>query len=259
MTRPSQCIIDGCAKSANVPGTARGYCSTHYHRWQRTGDPLLRLTDLRPPVDPICKIEGCETAKWAQGYCPMHLMRVRTTGAAGDATRYAVRPSGLCVLPGCTRLAHNGIRGWCRAHYLRFIKYGDPLAGGTFHRIGEPCVFIGCEGTHYARGMCQRHWARSVGSGIRRTRLALAPGECTGEQIAARVAYFGGRCWICGEAGTEIDHVKPLSRGGSHWPSNLRPACKSCNSRKRSRWLGVGGLDHLRALVLGKVALHAVA
>jgi hypothetical protein len=32
------------------------------------------------------------------------------------------------------------------------------------------------------------------------------------------------------------DHVKPLARGGSNWPANLRPACKSCNSRKGARW-----------------------
>lgn len=34
------CIVDGCEGSADVPGTARGYCRPHYNRWQRYGDPL---------------------------------------------------------------------------------------------------------------------------------------------------------------------------------------------------------------------------
>lgn len=55
--------------------------------------------------------------------------------------------------------------------------------------------------------------------------------------LAARVAYFGGRCWICREAPFEhLDHVKPLSAGGPHLLSNIRPACAACNIRKGSQW-----------------------
>lgn len=70
----------------------------------------------------------------------------------------------------------------------------------------------------------------------RRARRASANGSATEEQIRARVAYFGGRCWMCGDTYEEIDHVKPLSKGGSHWPANLRPACKTCNSAKNDAW-----------------------
>ena len=56
-------------------------------------------------------------------------------------------------------------------------------------------------------------------------------------QRDARWAMWGGRCWVCGVAGaTEEDHVKPLSAGGSHTLSNLRPICKSCNASKRGSW-----------------------
>jgi 5-methylcytosine-specific restriction endonuclease McrA len=55
-------------------------------------------------------------------------------------------------------------------------------------------------------------------------------------QLAARMAYWGNRCWMCGgEAGT-VDHVIPLAAGGPHCLSNLRPACRSCNSSKGNRW-----------------------
>lgn len=42
--------------------------------------------------------------------------------------------SRICSIENCsnTHLA----RGWCRAHYLRWFRHGDPLAGGTMY--GEP-------------------------------------------------------------------------------------------------------------------------
>lgn len=58
----------------------------------------------------------------------------------------------------------------------------------------------------------------------------------TVEQLIAKVAYWGNRCWLCGGAHEAIDHVKPLSKGGPHILANLRPICKSCNSRKHNKW-----------------------
>ncbi|EOM78100.1 HNH endonuclease [Rhodococcus rhodnii] len=56
------------------------------------------------------------------------------------------------------------------------------------------------------------------------------------EQLQSRISYFGGRCWICGDAAEHIDHVKPIKAGGWHMLSNLRPACALCNRRKSSLW-----------------------
>ena len=64
-----------------------------------------------------------------------------------------------------------------------------------------------------------------------------APGRASAAQVLARVEFYGGLCWICRtEPADTIDHVKPLRRGGSNWPANLRPACRPCNSRKGARW-----------------------
>ena len=54
--------------------------------------------------------------------------------------------------------------------------------------------------------------------------------------ITQRCQMFGGRCWLCGGEAIAVDHVKPISKGGSHYPSNLRPACMSCNSSKLAKW-----------------------
>jgi 5-methylcytosine-specific restriction endonuclease McrA len=58
--------------------------------------------------------------------------------------------------------------------------------------------------------------------------------------LDAKLAYWGGRCWIAGPTCTvepeQWDHVKPLSRGGAHLLANLRPACAPCNFWKKARW-----------------------
>lgn len=56
------------------------------------------------------------------------------------------------------------------------------------------------------------------------------------QQLLARIDYFGGKCWMCGDPWEHMDHVKPINNGGPHLLANLRPACSSCNIAKGSKW-----------------------
>jgi 5-methylcytosine-specific restriction endonuclease McrA len=69
-------------------------------------------------------------------------------------------------------------------------------------------------------------------------RRAVA-GTYTEEQLQARIDFYGRRCYLCGcdwdalpSKQKHIEHVIPLSRGGTNWSANLRPACESCNLKK---------------------------
>ena len=44
-------------------------------------------------------------------------------------------------------------------------------------------------------------------------------------------------CHYCDQLATEIDHVVPVTRGGTGERSNLVPACRSCNASKNNRLL----------------------
>ncbi|MGH2450824.1 MAG: HNH endonuclease [Candidatus Limnocylindria bacterium] len=72
----------------------------------------------------------------------------------------------------------------------------------------------------------------------RRNRRALtlgAAGSHTTSEWLALVAAYAGRCAYCGVEGRlQADHALPLSRGGSHFIENIRPACLRCNARKRT-------------------------
>lgn len=62
-------------------------------------------------------------------------------------------------------------------------------------------------------------------------------GIFTKEQLQDRVDYYGGLCYICGGPYEHIDHVIPLSRGGTNWPANLRPMCAEHNLIKGAKSL----------------------
>lgn len=72
-----------------------------------------------------------------------------------------------------------------------------------------------------------RH-ARRIAS-LKRTH---APGRCSAGKMRLRAEYYNNRCAYCGGPYQEIDHVKPISAGGSNWPSNLVPVCRDCNQQK---------------------------
>lgn len=79
--------------------------------------------------------------------------------------------------------------------------------------------------------------AHAAQTEIRRARKAGAPGAeyTTTSLVASRMEMFAGRCFYCFDTADTMDHRIPLARGGAHLPSNLVPACRSCNSRKHTK------------------------
>lgn len=43
------------------------------------------------------------------------------------------------------------------------------------------------------------------------------------------------RCFYCGEPATTVDHLQPISRGGTDNPENLVASCSGCNGAKGDR------------------------
>lgn len=85
----------------------------------------------------------------------------------------------------------------------------------------------------------------------RRARFNNAAGAnyTTDKHIKWKWDMYGGKCWICNIEAEATDHVIPLCAGGSHWPSNLRPICKSCNSKRRKSRPKIDDLKSGNAIV----------
>lgn len=69
---------------------------------------------------------------------------------------------------------------------------------------------------------------------IRDAELRGAGKGLTLEDWNAILLRFGFKCAYCGilTARLTIDHVIPISKGGSNSRENIVPACQSCNSKK---------------------------
>ena len=69
----------------------------------------------------------------------------------------------MCNIAGCEKPIEA--RGWCRMHYGRWYRWGDPEAGD--HRSGEyrtrasGCSVEDCDLPHVAKGFCANHYARA--------------------------------------------------------------------------------------------------
>jgi len=249
----SKCAVPDCVN----PTRARGICGKHYQQWK--SGRLDHADELGLPfVAKQCSVDGCVKPERSRGMCMNHYAKWSKYGdpmadgvkIRSDALRAAWK---TCAAEGCERLAMSQKKDWCEGHWLRVKNHGDPLAHmqlGRFHYIPRPPGMEWCTtcksflpvtsfGSDASRrsGLATSCRQCSKMSSYRyQYRKSSAPGFATPSQIRDRWSYYGGMCWMCGDEADTNDHVKPLSKGGSNWPSNIRPACRSCNSRKTDKW-----------------------
>ncbi len=69
----------------------------------------------------------------------------------------------------------------------------------------------------------------------RRSRIRDAEGSHTPEDIDIILKRQKYKCAECGKSirkAYHVDHIEPISKGGSNWPSNLQCLCSTCNLQK---------------------------
>lgn len=132
--------------------------------------------------------------------------RVRATGRPGARARRINRAFGLAWCRGCEAwLAESEVKhGACRAHTAEQARRwyaASPLPVRLRKRA-------------------------------RKRRIDPIPAWWWEEALAE----FGGKCaYGCGRPASTADHVWPVARGGQSAPTNVVPACPSCNSSKKDR------------------------
>lgn len=244
------CSVQDCQDSVD----SLGYCNTHYLRFKRTGDPLeLRRQPSWAGI--ACSIDDCFEQVFCKGLCKIHYDR---RSRHGDPRAFkAVRWEGtLCCVDSCETAAR--IKGYCEVHYRRLRRFGNAQHPGRSFvpAKGFVCDIEGCSRERKARGLCAYHaqieykrrnpMAAIAGAQRRRARkLGAQVTPYTQAQLVERMQACGNKCWMCGGPFEEVDHVKPLSKGGKDCLSNLRPSCRSCNRSKSAKWFGVSGLHQL--------------
>ena len=84
-----------------------------------------------------------------------------------------------------------------------------------------------------------RDKARSITERYRAAKFSNG-GSYTQRDVCKKYAMQMGKCFYCGESlknNYHVDHVVPLSRGGSNYCGNIVISCPSCNSSKGNKFL----------------------
>lgn len=111
-----KCSVQNC----NSPIKSLQFCSKHYQRFLKTGDPLF--SKVNRDHDGICSVENCDKKYFAKKYCKMHYKRWK---AHGDPEKTLINNhDGICIMQDCFNKRHS--RGFCEKHYYRWYKHGDP-------------------------------------------------------------------------------------------------------------------------------------
>jgi excisionase family DNA binding protein len=83
-----------------------------------------------------------------------------------------------------------------------------------------------------------------IASNLSRARKLQLPATLTLQEWQAVINHFQGLCAYCKQKPFEsLDHLVPVELGGGTTADNCVPACRVCNSRKRTRCLDVSYAD----------------
>jgi len=76
INKNKKCSVDGCENDARC----KTYCSKHYSRFSKTGNPLKTLSGKEHGIRSICIIDGCGGIVEGHGYCRKHYKKWRKYG-----------------------------------------------------------------------------------------------------------------------------------------------------------------------------------
>jgi 5-methylcytosine-specific restriction endonuclease McrA len=125
-------------------------------------------------------------------------------------------------------LASDGLHARCRIclrDYNRAWKSKNRIGPDPIRRAQDHARYASNPDRFKQRARVNLHRRRAV------------EGEFTPEEWLALCEKYGNRCLACGRGDLPltVDHVIPISAGGTNWITDVQPLCGPCNSKKQQK------------------------
>lgn len=254
------CEADGCENKA----TRKGLCSKHYERLLTHGDPNY-VSKIRKPGEIVeCSVDGCTLNVKAKGLCNTHYRRFLVNGDPLIKRPNSVKKKkrSACLQCGGEIPIDFGLTNLCsyRCESRWKNKQADVreciVCGKSFEWSHSAKVCSDeCKEKH--KSSQRKKWneeQRATNPEYQRLRAA-AQRRRRALKMKTQVENFNDKDiyerdgWVCGICGKKIDkrlkypnkmsvsidHIIPLSIGGTHEARNVQAAHLDCNRRKGNR------------------------
>lgn len=225
----STCVVASCDRP--IHNKALGYCAPHYKRHWRHGDVQenVPVPSFRKTPQPVNDRDGNRECQQCKLWAPLSSYHRDPSSPLGRKTTCAT----------CRRAAER-----TRHHRNREANNARNRAYRVAHlyelRAKEAKAYADNRAARIAKATAQVH--------LRRARLAATPND-SGVTILALRNRDGDLCHYCGvtmvfasfkrgerpDNMATLEHLVPVSKGGSHSWSNCVAACWRCNISKSDR------------------------
>lgn len=167
----------------------------------------------RNPVRVSCSTQGCTESVYSSGLCANHY-----------SSYWKGSPKGQALLHRTSAARKEAHGAWRERNKADLRKKGSAYRQANLPRRKAALASWLKANPEKVRALSHRRRARELG----------AEGSFTGAEWSAILEAYGHRCRYCASPNNiTCDHIVPLAKGGTNWPWNLQPLCRTCNSKKR--------------------------
>lgn len=201
-------------------------CSRCQQEKPLTFEYFPRKKTMKNGFDPMCKV--CRAAVMRAYYTANKSRLNESSRAYYRANRERLAGNARAYRERNPQYQREYFRVYYAANRGYYAEKSRAYRIANKKRLAEMNLQYHRANPNISRASHQRRKARKLG----------AEGTHTAADIQKQYKAQKGACYWCGSkvrGNYHVDHIVPLSRGGTNWPENIVIACVGCNTSRGSK------------------------